>query len=347
MRKSTLAYIIVAFCLAVALSLFFVSGDAGAADKSAKALFDIRFASSPSFGTPEYLVVAHEKGFDAEEGLNFVDAGAMGPNELVASVVAGQIDVAGRHVNRAIAGINAGAKIKCVAAVAETTKDIPHMTFVTLKGSPIKTVADFKGKKLGLSNYGGCHQGTADGWLKKNGIPISEIKNYYEAVILPSEPKVIQALYQGQVDAIGLHKELEWVNDQEGKVEVLFTDYDVFGTLGGASPLYFREDFLVKHPDEVRRFVKVMARTYEWINANLYEAREMTAKLGKVDIKQIGKLYFAPGAVIDPATVQIWIDFMTETGEIKPGIKVEDVYTNEFNENSKEFKAIASSITSK
>jgi ABC-type nitrate/sulfonate/bicarbonate transport system substrate-binding protein len=334
MRKFSI-YIICAVCLGIALPLFFVSGGAGAADKTTKALFDIRYARNATFTSPEYLLVADEMNFDEEEGLNFVSVGAIGANELVASVVAGQIDVAGKHVNRAIAGINAGAKIKCVSAATQTTAEIPHMTYVTLAGSPIKTVADFKGKKLGLSTYGGCHQGTADGWLKKNGIPISGIKNYYEAVVLPSESKVIQALYQGEVDVIGLHKDLDWVNDQEGKVEVLFTDYDVFGTIGGASPLYFSQDFIAQHPDEVRRFVKVMARTFTWINANLDKAREITAKAGGVDIKLIGKLYYVSDAVIQPETVKIWIDFMTETGEIKPGLKASDVFTNEFNENAK------------
>jgi ABC-type nitrate/sulfonate/bicarbonate transport system substrate-binding protein len=339
MRKSTSVYIIGAFCLAIALSLFFVSGGAAAGETNVSAKkavpFDIKVAHNTSFIAPEYFVIAHENGFDAEEGLNFVDVGAIGANELVASVVAGQIDVAGKHVNRSIAGINAGAKIKCVSAVTQTTAEIPHMTYVTLAGSPIKTAADFKGKKLGLSSYGGCHQGTADGWLRKNGIAVSDIKNYYEAVILPSEAKVVQALEQGDVDVIGLHKDLDWVNDQEGKVEVLFTDYDVFGTIGGASPLYFTKDFIARHPDEVRRFVKVMARTFTWINANLDKAREITAKFGNVDVKQVGKLYYVQNAVIDPATVQTWIDFMTETGEIKPGLKAEDVFTNEFNENAR------------
>jgi ABC-type nitrate/sulfonate/bicarbonate transport system substrate-binding protein len=342
MRKFSI-YIIVTVCLAIALSLLFVSSDAGAGETSTSVkktvLFDIKVAHDTSLIVPQYFLIAHENGFDAEEGLNFVDVGAIGANELVASVVAGQIDVAGKHVNRSIAGINAGAKIKCVSAVTQTTAEIPHMTYVTLADSPIKTVADLKGKKVGLSTYGGCAQGTPDGWLKKNGISTRDIKDYYETVVLPSEAKVVQALYQGQVDVIGLHKDFDWVNDQGGKVEVLFTDYDVFGTIGGASPLYFREDFIAKHPDEVRRFVKVMAKTFTWINANLDKAREITAKFGNVDIKQMGKLYYVPDAVIDPATVQIWIDFMTETGEIKPGLKAEDVYTNKFNENAEKIKA--------
>jgi sulfonate transport system substrate-binding protein len=98
--------------------------------------------------------VGEEQGFFEEQGIKLNYVGAVPSGQLVASVVAGKIDVGGAHVNRTIAGISAGAKIKAVVAQSETTKEIPHHTYITRKNSPIKGPQDVVGKKNGIATYG-------------------------------------------------------------------------------------------------------------------------------------------------------------------------------------------------
>lgn len=336
--KKLLVVKIVAVCLIFIVLVFIngcsngkTTGTAGTGTDAAP--FVIKHWHSTSQTTPQYFWIAHELGFDAEENLNFVDVGALPATEVLAATVAGTIDVGGLHINRTVAGIAAGAKVKCVVANTETTQEYPHMVFITKETSPINTAQDFKGIKLGLTNYGGCHEGIPNAWLLKNGI--SDPKNFYEVVVFPSEAKAVQALEQGDVDAVGFHKDPEWVKDRGG-LKIIFTDYDVWESLGGATPFYFTEKFIEEHPDEVRRFVKVMAKTNNWINENLDQAREITARIANVDVKSIGKVYYTPDGVIDPETIQVWIDLLIEAGEIKPGsVNREQMYTNEFNELAK------------
>jgi ABC-type nitrate/sulfonate/bicarbonate transport system substrate-binding protein len=306
------------------------SSEASGGDKQA-APFVIRYPHGAAGTTPSLYLVAHELGFDAEENLEFVDVGVISSNEQVASVVAGQIDVGGSHINRLIAGISAGAKLKAVAANSETTKELPHMVFVTLEDSPIHTAQDFEGKKLGLTTYGGCNEGVSYAWLLKNGI--TNPKDFIEIVILPTEAKLLQALEQGELDVIGIHKDTDWL-EARGGLKVQYSDYDVWETLGGSTPAYFSEKFIEAHPDEIRRFIKVVAKTENWINAseeNSNRARQITADFYNIAVTEIGKRYFAPDGIIRPETAQVWIDLLEVLGDIPPGIKPEDVFTNEYN----------------
>lgn len=287
----------------------------------------IRLPTVTSFvGVSTYLV-AQELGFDKEANLKFEFVGAVDAGQLVASVVAGKIDVGGAHINRTIAGINAGAKIKAVAANTQTTEKAPHMTFVTLQDSPVRTAQDIVGKKVGIPQFGGCNEYTPYAFLQEQGI--KDPKGKIEIVTAP-EAKLEQALKQGEVEVIGLHENPDTIV-KRGNLRILFTDFDIWGTEGGATPYYFSEKFIKQKPDVVKRFVSVIARTNDWINANPDQAKKITAEKGKVDVSVVRATTLAPHAEIKESTVQVWIDLLEQFKEIKPGVKPEDIYTNEFN----------------
>ncbi|HEY3424163.1 MAG TPA: ABC transporter substrate-binding protein, partial [Negativicutes bacterium] len=101
------------------------------------------------------------------------------------------------------------------------------------------------------------------------------------------------------------------------------------------TPLYFSENFIKEKPDVVKRFVTAMVKTINWQNANKQQAAEITAKRAKLDPNKVKIRYFAPDGIITKDSVTVWIDLLTEFGEIKNGIKPEQIYTNEFNPNFK------------
>ena len=293
--------------------------------------YDIIKVSTPNAasGTSLYYV-GDELGFFAEEGLKMEYVGVIPSTQLVASVIAGKIDVGGAHVNRTIAGISAGAKIKAVAANTETTKDIPHMVFVALADSPIKTAQDLIGKKIGLSLSGGCHEYTPYAYLKKNGIADPKSKLHFTIL---AETLMEQALRQGDIEVAGMHKDPEYLRERGFKV--VFSDYEIWGTDGGGTPAYFSEKFIQEKPDVVKRYVRAIAKSADWANANPQKAAEITAKLGNTDPKIVKEGHFAPHALITEESVTLWIDLLTEFGEIKAGMKPSQIYTNEFNPNAK------------
>ncbi len=301
-----------------------------AGESQAKQPDIIRVPTPGDVTRPDIYMVADELGYFAEEGIKLEYVGVVPSPQLVASVVAGKIDVGAAHINRTIAGISAGAKIKAVVAGTETTKEIPHMVYVTLDNSPVKSAKDMIGKKVGIPTIGGCNEYTPYAYLKKNGI--DSPKGKVEVIVMP-EANLEQALRQGDIDIAGFHKNPNFLVARGG-LKVLFTDYDVFGTVGGGTPFYFSEKFIKEKPDVVRRFVKAIAKANDWADANQQQAIDITVKRAKVDPKLLRTGYFAPQGIIQPETATIWIDLLKEFGEIKNDVKPEQIFTNEFNPNA-------------
>ena len=297
------------------------------AEPTAKQYDVIRVATPTDVVQTIDYYVGDELGFFAQEGIKIEFVGVVPAPQLVAAVVAGKIDVGGAHVGRTIAGISAGAKIKAVSAHLETRPDNPHMVYVTKADSPIKTAQDLIGKKIGISNQGGCHEYTPYAYLEKHGI--TDPKSKVQFTLLP-QTSMEQALRQGDIDVAGFHRNPDQIGTA-GEFRVLFSDYDVWGDIGGGAPAYFSEKFIKEKPDVVRRFVTAMAKIHNWANANPQKAADITAKRANVAQGTVRPVYYAPDAIIKEETVTMWIDLLQRFGEIKDYIRPDQIYTNEFN----------------
>jgi ABC-type nitrate/sulfonate/bicarbonate transport system substrate-binding protein len=99
--------------------------------------------------SPSNILIAKELGFLKKYNLDFEYVGVIPSSQYVAALVGGKIDVSpGAHINRTIAGISAGAKIKAVVGNTETTQRIPHMVAIVTKTSQVRKPADLVAKKL-------------------------------------------------------------------------------------------------------------------------------------------------------------------------------------------------------
>lgn len=281
-----------------------------------------------TYTDPNY--VADKLGYFKEVGLKPEYVGIIPSAQQVNSVVAGKVDVAGAHVNRTISGISAGAKIKAVVALTETSKEMPHMTFAVLDNSPIKSAKDVVGKKVGIPYYGGCMEYTPYEYLRKAGI--TDPKNSIKIVIVPFG-KEVQALRQGEVDVVALNINPEYVLKTEKGLRKLFTDFDIWGDVGGATPQFFSTKFIEENPDIVKAYVKAVTKAENWINENPDKAAEIFAKDFKIDKEKVYIMHYANNGIIKEETVQLWIDTQNYYKEIKPGLKPSDIFTNEFNPN--------------
>lgn len=283
-----------------------------------------------TFGTagvyPFYI--AEDMGFFAEERIKPEFVGMVPPPQLVAAVLAGRIDVGGAHINRTIAGINAGAKIKAAVGSTETTRERPHMVFVVPAASPIRTARDLVGKRVAIMAYGGCNEYTPYEWMRKNGVAAP--KGKLRIVVVPPG-REIDAVKHGDADVAGTHMNPLDVAKKGNNLRILFTDYDVWGTQGGATPNYFSLKFIKEKPDVVRRFARAMGKTLNWINANPDKAIALFAKRVKVDPATVNVNHYAPNGFIKDDTVRLWISLLSDYGEIRPGIRPSDIYTNDFN----------------
>jgi len=312
--------------------MFLVLGfsDLFAAEKTEP--FKLKVTSSDSVSAANLNWLAEDLGFMAEENLAFEYVGVVPSGQLVASVVAGKLDIGGAHINRTIAGISAGAKVTAVVAGSETLKDVPHMSYMVLNNSPLRRGKDLLGAKIGLSQPGGCHEYTPYGWMIQDSI--LKPKGKYHIVLTPVA-NLEQVLRQGNVDVVGIHSNPDLLISHGG-IRTLFTDYDIWQNKGGNTPNYFSNKFIAEHPDVVQRYVRVYVKVIDWNNSHPNEGRELTfarAKKEKIPVlkDEFRWIYYAPHGIIKKETVDVWFNILKDMGDVKPSVKAQDIYTNKFN----------------
>ncbi len=286
--------------------------------------FKIRYANIPWFD-PVYI--ADEKGWFAEEGLKIEWVGEVSAAQLVPAVASRTIDFANRMTPLILTANQGGARLKIVAAGAQTTEDLPHMKYLVRPDSPIKDVQDLKGKKIGINSFGACSEYVLKEHLRRNGL--DKDINF---VVVPDANQE-QALAQGLIDVGVLHSPYYEKVVGSGAGRELFNDYVVDKGEAGMLPYFTHDDFIKDNPEVVRKFVKVLVRASEWTNQNHKEAGLIFAKRRGLDPQYAGSWnYYAKGLVPNDGPVQWWIDYLVQDGKLPAGaIKAKDVYTNEFN----------------
>lgn len=318
------------FAFFLALGMAAISGpflpDAGAraADPPKQGPFVIKYANVQWFD-PVY--VAEEKGWFAEEGLQIRWVGEIPAAQLVPSVASKSIDFANRHTPLVLTALAGGAKLKIVAAGATTTPERPHMKYLVLPASDIKSVKDFKGKKVAINSFGACSEYVLKEYLTRNGLDKG-----VEFVVLPDN-NMEQVLQQGLIDVAVLHSPYYEKVVKTGTAREVFNDYIVDDGISGMLPYFTHEDLIREHPDVVRKFVKVLTRASEWTNEHHEEAGLIFAKARGLDPAYAGSWeYYKNELVPNDAPVQWWIDLLVRQGKLREGqIVASTVYTNEFN----------------
>jgi len=145
------------------------------------------------FVNPDHapLIVAKEKGFFAEEGLDIRLEAPADPNDPPKLVAAEKADLAISYQP----DLHFQAEQKLPLMRLGTLIATPLNTLIVLEDSPIKTLSDLKGKKIGHS-VGGFEDALLTALLKEGGLSVEDVERInVNFALSPS-------LLSGQVDAI-------------------------------------------------------------------------------------------------------------------------------------------------
>ncbi len=293
--------------------------------QAAKTPFAIHYANIPWFD-PVYI--ADEKGWFAEEGLKIEWAGEVGAAQLVPAVASRSIDIANRMTPLILTANQGGARLKIIFAGAQTTEERPHMKYLVKPDSQISALPDLKGKKIGINSFGACSEYVLKEHLRRNGLDKD-----VSFVVVPDANQE-QALAQGLIDVGVLALALLRERSQGPAADARFsaTTSSIMEKL--ACCLISRKTTSSRStPDEMKTFVKVLAKTVDWINENHEEAGLIFAKRRGLDPRYAGSWsFYAHGLVPNDGPVQWWIDYLEKEGKLPGGaIKAKDVYTNQYN----------------
>jgi ABC-type nitrate/sulfonate/bicarbonate transport system substrate-binding protein len=291
--------------------------------------------------------IGFEKGFFEEEGLNIIDVGDVDVLQNVALLESGEIDAALVMTSDGIAAIDNGANIIEVAVGLSSTELKPHMAYIVLDDSPLQRGADLATAHIGLTGANGCNSGFIYEFASQDGI--ADPRGTLDILTSP-EPTLFESLRAGDLDVIALHNPVEYdiIERNYPETRVLFTDFDIFGECGGDIGWYVSKDLIEKNPEIVRAFVAGVAKSNDYHNDNLEEAKEFYRTISKNGINDdiyTAKHYSEHGLIL-PTHTDIWIRTLGDGKNFQPlknsNWTFDDVATNEFNPYADEVDALDS-----
>jgi len=151
-----------------------------------------------TFGCDIFNVYAHQTGIYAKHGLNVTDIKTTGGSANVAAIMSGAADFGYVNGYSAIIAASQGFPIQFVvgAAVNAVPPAPPAQGLFVPKDSPIKSAADFKGKKIAVNEINGVNMIVTEQWLIANGVDPTDV----QFVALPFSDQIPAAL-SGKVAA--------------------------------------------------------------------------------------------------------------------------------------------------
>lgn len=216
--------------------------------------------------------VAYEKGFFAEES---IDA------ELISSnFEANKVGLA----NGTISTVNGDFQFfpSIEAGVEMTIVDGLHQGCIKLQvlpDSPINSVEDIIGKKIGVDEIGGTPHQVALLWLAQNGIDATQV------TFLPFDGGAVEleALQSGAIDVAAMWDPLASTAEKAGTVRNLLD-------IGADEPfaghyccfLYASKKLVAEQPELIAAELRAYHKAQAWINENPEEAVKLVTERGYV-----------------------------------------------------------------
>jgi len=226
---------------------------------------------SLGFGTVmEQMKFAEQEGIDIE-WVKFAEVN--GPTR---AIVPQSIDLAFAAPSTASMSIAAdGLPVKIVLAT-----QIAEAQIVVPAGSSIKSMADLKGKKIGMSPPGSSTHAIVSSVLEGNyGLKAADY-----SVVPGNEGRLVQFLQQNEVDAASIRSVTIAQMSQDVKLTRLASVVDEWKKLtkGNAAPILavtiVHSDYVAKNPEVVAKFIAATRKALEFGSKNKDKVAELLQK---------------------------------------------------------------------
>jgi sulfonate transport system substrate-binding protein len=271
-------------------------GDAGGEDA---APVDIRFATGGAL-PPNEMEAAIFNGELEEEGVltgigedyNLSMTFAKGTPEAQSLLVSGEVDFATLAFSTIASTAQQNAIPDGFSIVAghfvDGYPDKFSNTYLVLEDSGIETLADLKGKTIGVNSIGSAVDVIFRYALIQEGLDPKTDVNFVEIGF----GAMGQALRDGRVDVGSMVQPFDAIEKSEGEVEVLMTAKEAVGE-NSAIAVVARNDFLEENPDAAKSFLADWVAGLQWLAAeeNRDEAMAIISDVSKTDIAVLDLFY--------------------------------------------------------
>jgi NitT/TauT family transport system substrate-binding protein len=205
-----------------------------------------------------------------------------------------------------------GAPAKAVAAMAGAPM---NMSIVVPYNSPIKTLDQIKGKKIGITTVGSLTD-----WLLKRVVADKKwAPTEVTAVTVGGLDSTKAALKTGQIDGVVIALELGYALEAVKEWRVL-APLAPFAPDFHTHVIFARDDLIAKKPQLIEQFLRGWFETIAFMRANRDRTIEITAKVINLDKAVIGRVYdeqikiFTSDGQFDPKALVVLRKSLVEMG---------------------------------
>jgi NitT/TauT family transport system substrate-binding protein len=211
------------------------------------------------------LTIAERKGFFKEEGLEVEINDFAGGARALQALVGGSVDVVTGAYEHTVRMQAKGQDIRGVAELGR----FPLITVAVRNkhAAPIKSAADFKGRKIGVTAPGSSTHLIPLYAMSKAGLKAADAAY----VGVGATASAVAAVQRGEIDIISNTEPVISKLEQEGAIVPLIDTRTEAGTralFGGSNPaatLYARAEFIEKNPETTQRLVNALLKALKWL----------------------------------------------------------------------------------
>lgn len=213
------------------------------------------------------LTVAESLGYFKAEGLDAQIVDFAGGSQALRAVVGGSADVVSGAFEHTVNMQSKGQRMKAFVLQGRAPQIVLAVNRKTMAG--FKSVADLKGRKIGVTAPGSSTNIMANFVLAKAGLKPADVS----FVGVGATNAAIAAVRQGQIDALSHLDPVITILERAGDIQVvtdtrIVAEADkVFGGPMPAACLYAPESFVDRHPNTAQAMANAIVRANKWIQA--------------------------------------------------------------------------------
>lgn len=280
------------------------------------------------YGLP--FAVAMEKGYFKDAGVDITGIiSSEGGGTTVRNVLGSKLPYGEVALSAAVAAANQGIPLLIVNAGVESVGDL---LWVTLPNSPIKTIKDLEGRKMGYSAPKSVTDIISRLALEAQHIPLDKVQR----IAVGGIGSQLTALKAGGIDAAFMSEPV-WSKVKKDYRAVFYVkdvlpSAQITQTVGIVTPEYAK-----KHPDQIHALVEGRRKGVEFIYAHPKEAADILAKAYHTDpavmeeaVQNMVKIHYWSAGKLDMAGMERMVKGMVEVGALKEPYDLKKIIDTSF-----------------
>jgi NitT/TauT family transport system substrate-binding protein len=213
------------------------------------------------------LTIAEQRGYFKAEGLDLTIVDFAGGARALQAVVGGSADVVSGAFEHTVNMQFKGQRMRAFVLQGRAPQIVLGVNPKTMAG--YKTVADLKGRKIGVTAPGSSTNVMVNFILAKAGLKPSDVS----IIGVGAGPGAVAAMRAGQIDALSNLDPVITLLQRSGDLKIisdtriLAESEKVFGGPMPAGCFYAPQTFIDKNPNTVQALANALVRANKWIQA--------------------------------------------------------------------------------